>query len=895
MRRKFVRVAAWVVLAALGWSYPATSADFNVSTQGNDAWSGRLEAPNASKTDGPFRTLSRARDAVRALRQAEPARATPVVVQVRGGTHFLPETLRLGPEDSGKEGSPTIYRAYPGESPLVSGGAPVTNWKVERPGVWVAELPGVKEGAWDFTQLFVGESRRPRPRVPSESYAFIAGELEPTPAAAGKGVDQFRFKGNDIRPDWYRLGDVEVLAFHTWTMSRLRIAEVLPAEKTVRFTGTTRGLAPYAIFKAGNRLLVENVREALDAPGEWYLDRETGILTYLSRPGEEPGKVSVVAPRLETILELVGDVSGRKWVEHVAFENLDFAHANWVTPPRGNSYSQAEVNLSAAVRASGARDCRFEGCVVRLGGTYALELGAGCKRNAVLGCTFSDMGGGGIKIGETRRAEDDEEVASHNTVSDCLMVGLGRMHPAAVGVWIGHAHDNQIVHNDIHDLYYTGISVGWSWGYGPSHAHHNRIAGNHVHAVGQGVLSDMGGIYTLGVSPGSVIEGNLFHDIRSYDYGGWGIYFDEGTTEMQARGNVVYNTNKGGFHQHYGKENMVEQNVFALSAGPQIVRTRAEDHLSFTFRRNVVYWDGGTLLGSNWEGPNVRLDENVYWRAGGQPVRFGDRTFAQWRALGRDAHSIIADPKFVNTSEFDFRLQPGSPAEALGIVSTDVRKVGPRRPVRGALSGALPRAFPEPPGPQPAADDFEATPLGQRPGVAMVHEEDGNLGTIRVVEGSAGAGRRALRFTDAPGMKQRYSPHMYYTVWFDSGKVRGSFAIRHERGAVVRHEWRDGENPYHVGPHLSISADGKVSAGGKALGTLPEGKWVSFVMTTGLGVAADGRFDLSYQVSGEPAVSARGLACDPAFRALRWYGFISDSGERAVFDLDEVEVGPVAR
>ncbi len=895
MRRESGRVAAWVAVVALSWSYTATSAEFHVSTAGNDAWSGRLDAPNALGTDGPFRTVQRARDAVRALRKAEPARAGAVVVQVRGGTYFLPETLRLEPEDSGTAASPTIYQAFPGESPVLSGGVPVTNWAVDRPGVWAAALPGVKEGTWDFTQLFVGEGRRPRPRVPSEGYKFIAGELEPTAAAEGKGADRFRFKGEDIRPDWYRLGDVEVLAFHTWTMSRMRIAEVLPQEQTVRFTGPTRGLADYAKFKEGNRLLVENVREALDAPGEWYLDRGTGVLTYLSRKGEEPGKVAVVAPRLETILELAGDVAGRKWVEHVAFEGLAFAHANWVTPPEGNSYSQAEVNLSAAVRATGARDCRFEGCVVRLGGTYGLELGAGCKRNQILGCTIKDMGGGGIKIGETRRAENDEEVASHNTVSDSLIVGLGRMHPAAVGVWIGHAHDNQIIHNDIHDVYYTGISVGWSWGYGPSHAHHNRIEGNHVHAIGQGVLSDMGGIYTLGLAPGSVIEGNLFHDVRSYDYGGWGIYFDEGTTGMLARGNVVYNTNKGGFHQHYGRENVVENNVFALSSGPQIVRTRAEDHLSFTFRRNIVYWDGGTLLGSNWEGPNVRLDENVYWRAGGKPFTFGNRTFAEWRALGRDAHSLIVDPKFVNASGYDFRLQPGSPAEGLGIVSTDVRGVGPRRALREAPSGALPRAFPEPPGPQPLSEDFERTPVGDRPGRARVHEEDGDRGTIRVTEASSKSGRRALRFTDAAGLKQRYNPHMYYTLGFDDGLIRGTFALRHERGAVLRHEWRDGENPYHVGPHLSVSADGTVSAGGKTLGKLPEGVWVSFEFTAGLGSAADGRFDLSYQVGGAPAVEASGLACDPAFRTLRWYGFIADSGERAVFDLDDIEVGPVKR
>jgi hypothetical protein len=870
---------------------PAPKADLVVSPSGDDAWSGRPAEPNAARTDGPFRTLARARDAVRALRKAEPGRATPVVVRIRAGTYHLDETFRLGPEDSGTAKSPTIYAAYPGESPVISGGVPIAGWKVERPGVWVAALPGVKEGAWNFTQLFVGDARRPRPRVPADGYAFIAGELEPTPEAKGRGADRFRYEGDAIRADWYRPGDVEVLPFHTWTMSRLRIAEVDPAAKVVRFTGTTRGLADYAKFKAGNRFLVENVKEALDAPGEWYLDRGAGTLTYLAKPGERPESTTVVAPRLDTIVELAGDVEGKRFVEHVAFEGLTFAHANWNTPPQGNSYSQAEVNLSAAVRAEGARDCRLEGCAVRLGGQYAIDLGPGCKRNQILACTLVDLAGGGIKIGDTRRAPEDEAVASHNTVADCLIAGIGRMHPAAVGVWIGHAHDNVIEHNDIHDAYYTGISVGWSWGYGPSHAHHNRIEANHVHAIGQGVLSDMGGIYTLGLAPGSSIVGNLFHDIRSYDYGGWGIYFDEGTTGMVARGNVVYNTNKGGFHQHYGRENLVENNVFALSSGPQIVRTRAEEHLSFTFRKNVVYWDGGTLLGSNWDGPNVALDENVYWRAGGQPFTFGKESFAEWQKRGRDVHSIVADPKFVNAARYDFRLRPDSPALALGIVSTDVRGVGPRRKLIGVPASDLPRAFPPPPGPRPVADDFEATPAGSRPALARANEE-GERGTIRVTDAAAAGGTHALRFTDATGLRQRYNPHLYYQPTFDAGRVVGRFALRHERGAMVDHEWRDGESPYRVGPNVHVAADGTVTAAGRTLGTIPEGTWARFTLATALGPDANGRFDLSYQAEGSAPVAARGLPCDPAFRLLRWYGFTSNADGPTVFDLDDLRVAP---
>jgi parallel beta-helix repeat protein len=257
---------------------------------------------------------------------------------------------------------------------------------------------------------------------------------------------------------------------------------------------------------------------------------------------------------------------------------------------------------------------------------------------------------------------------------------IGIVYPAAVGIWVGQSGGNRLAHNHIHDTCYSAMSVGWTWGYGPASARDNIIEYNHAHDIGRGMLSDMGAIYTLGVQPGTVIRRNLFHDIRCRPggYGGWGIYLDEGSTGILVEDNIVYNTETGGFHQHYGKENIVRNNIFAFAARHQIERTRAEPHLSFTFTRNIVYWTGGSLLGGNWLEGEVSLDYNLYYRAAGDPITFADKSFAEWQATGQDVHSLIADPRFVDPKRYNFALKPDSPALRLGFRPIDARGVGPQ-------------------------------------------------------------------------------------------------------------------------------------------------------------------------------------------------------------------------
>jgi hypothetical protein len=903
------------LLAALPAAAAPPKADFYVAPNGKDDWSGRLAAPNRARTDGPFATLERAQQAVRSQRPTPNAqRPTPNAVMLRGGTYFLKAPLTFTPEDSN-----TVYAAYPGEKPVLSGGTRLTGWQSDGRG-WTLHIPDVERDAWNFAQLWVNGARRFRPRLPKNGYYFIAGDLTPSPQAVGRGFDRIQFRPGDVRADWHNLSDIEILGFQTWTMARMRVASVEEEKHIVNFTGHTGSTQWYSALPRGNRYIVENVREALTEPGEWYLDRKTGDLTYLPMPGETPEKAEVIAPRLSELLRIQGDPANHNPVKFLLFEGLTFAHTNWNTPPEGNTAPQAEVNIGGAITAIGANHCAFNGCAVTHIGNYAIDLGEGCFACQVNSCEITDMGAGGVKIGEQGGREDEARLAQYNIVRQCLIAHGGRMHPAAVGVWIGASPHNTISHNEIADFYYTGISVGWSWGYAPTQSHHNTLEYNHIHDIGQGVLSDMGATYTLGLAPGTVQRYNLFHDVNSYSYGGWGIYFDEGTTGMVAENNVVYRCKSAGFHQHYGKDNIVRNNIFALNRESELMRTRAEEHLSFTFEHNIVYWKEGALLASNWSGDNYKLDYNLYWNAAGQPVTFAGMTLDQWRAKGQDVHSLISDPLFVAPEKGDFRLKPGSPVEKVGFKPFDIspagrnlkawlqsdlnpgetrdrestremtawfRSVGPYRPV--------PRAFPPPPPPAPPAaivQDFEEVPVGEKAPGATTSEENDRY-TIRVTDETAASGKRSLKFMDGPGQQHNYNPHMFYDPGFDKGMIQESFDLRLEPGADMYHEWRDASSPYHVGPSLWIAPDGTLTSHGKRLMQLPHSRWIRFDIVCGLGPQAKGRYDLTVTLPGRvPPQRFKNLPCDPAFRELRWFGFTANGEKPAVFYLDNLVLKP---
>ena len=669
--------SAAIFVLSVGLSIPARDdppapRTFHIAPGGKDAYDGSAARP--------FASLHRARDAVRALRREQGgALKQMVTVLVAGGTYRLDAPFELTPEDSGTASCPVVYAAREKEHPILSGGRPVTGWKpAEANGrkLLSADLADVREGKWRFHQLWVNGERRTRARHPNAGFLEVAS-LPDQPPKGGRypGGKRFRFAPGDLRR-WDNLQDVDVVALHLWVSVRLAVESIDEKESIVNFVMNSRRRLVDGSKPA--RYFVENALELLDAPGEWYLDRKKETLYYAPAKGEKFPDAEVVAPKLPTLVRFKGEAEKGRFVEHVTLRGLTVADTEW-WPARDDTCDvQAVADVPAVVHGDGMRHCALDRCTVTRASGYGVHLARGCSQNRVSHCHLHDLGAGGVKVGETAIRENRQEQTHANAVTDNHIHDVGKVFLQAVGVWVGQSYDNTIAHNHIHDLTYTGISAGWTWGYGKTLARGNIIEKNRVHHVGQGLLSDMGGVYTLGVQPGTIIRHNVFQDIDAYQYGGWGIYFDEGSTGIVAEGNLVYRTKHGGFHQHYGKDNVVRNNVFAFGKHAQVRRTRVEPHRSFTFERNVVCWKEGKLLDGNWDGDGYRFEKNLYGFADKGEVMFSKWTLAQWREGGQDRESVLADPLFVDAEKGNFRSLEGSPISKIGFAALKVADAGPR-------------------------------------------------------------------------------------------------------------------------------------------------------------------------------------------------------------------------
>jgi len=413
---------------------------------------------------------------------------------------------------------------------------------------------------------------------------------------------------------------------------------------------------------------------------------------YLPYDNETIGSARITAPVVEKLFD----------VHHssdIRFENLTFRHTDWSLPQRlgrsfphldnGTLYAsspQAASNMSGALSFAYCRRCAVADCEILHVGGYAVDMEYACSAMQVERCTIADMGAGGVKLNGATAKEPKSERTHHVRVSDNDIGFGGRVFLAGIGVISLHANHIHIAHNHIHDLYYSGVSCGWLWGYAESASFDNIIEYNHIHGLGHGILSDMGGIYTLSVQPGTVIRNNLIYDIEKANYGGWAIYPDEGSSHILIENNVCYDTSSSCFHQHYGRENIVRNNIWAFGREGIVACTRLEDHVGFSFERNIVLTKGQPVYTGNGIG-NIRADMNLFWDVENKPLSYArdlfkpeeNETMEQLHVHGYDLFSIVADPRFVDLEGRNFALAEDSPAWKIGFQPIDLSNVGPRR------------------------------------------------------------------------------------------------------------------------------------------------------------------------------------------------------------------------
>jgi len=529
----------------------APAAEFTVAPGGRDTHPGTRQRP--------FATLARARRAVRGL--VAGGLEGDVTVWLREGIYELPAPLVFGPGDSGAAEHAITYAAMAGETAAVSGGRRIRGWRPGKGKLWTAHVPEAKAGTWRFRQLFVDGRRATRARTPNLGCA--KDTLRLTGAALSKDLRTYTLSlpEGTVR-QWRNVADVEFVGYGVWEVVRKRLLAANAAAHTVTLAPPHINAQPANRPKAGMPCRLENAAEMLDAPGEWHLDRATGLLTYWPLAGQDMSRCVASAPALTRLVEVRGTAA--RPVRNLHFRGIAFEQADWTLPPMGYFGAQACVRnvrswaamrrdwlpesrerMDAALRWDFARRCSLrDGQVAHVEGV-GLALRKGCCHNTVEGNRFVDIGGNAVAVGEVINfyyyrdpsfTVPRAEVPVGNRIANNHIHHCGVCYHGAVGVHVALTEGTVVAHNLIEHLPYTGISCGWCWRTLPTICKANRIEHNHIHHVMEW-MNDGGGIYTLGSQPGTVVRGNHVHDNPGVP---GGIYLDQGSSHIEVAGNLVY-------------------------------------------------------------------------------------------------------------------------------------------------------------------------------------------------------------------------------------------------------------------------------------------------------------------------------------------------------------------
>lgn len=686
-------------------------ADFFVSTSGSDDWSGTVAEPNAQRTDGPFATLERARDAVRELKNGKRA---DIVVLVRGGTYQLTSTVVFSLEDSAVGDSTITYAAYSGETPVFSSGKEIQGWEKV-----TGELPGLPEAAQGkllvantsdrFFTLYDAEGMLPR----AQSERFVP--------LGGSSNNELHFPRGRLR-NWPNVADVDILVRPTraWMMN------VLPLVSVDEDAGIARTAIPatYGMRKYG--CWVENVLEELDQPGEWVLNTKEGKV-YLWPRSKSPA----VAPQLIELIRVEGEIDkeGPKDtpVRNLCFRGLTFKHAERYTLTHDDAGLQHDWDMldkeNAMVRLRGTKNCVVEQCHLLHGGSGAIRVDLHGIENEISGNHIEHMGGGGILL--CGYGPGTKDVNKNNLIYNNHIHHVGAIYWHSPGIYVCQSGENRVANNLIHHTNYTAIIVSGivirffaepdkresvrtiRWheiGKLPKnltpddvrpylHTRKNLIELNEIHHAMQ-ILGDGNGIYIRGAGPGNVIRRNYVHHLVAETNSQGAIRTDGGQMDTLITENLIYKCKSQGMTLKLN--NRFENNIVADVIAPRGTYLKIVEGpmKGASNKRNIFYSSladctfisepggGSGRVGEDRRGrvaarmKDIDSDHNIYFCKADRNQ--SESVLKKLQNDGVDTNSLAVDPMFVDPDNGDFRLKPSSPALELGFLPLDMSMIGLR-------------------------------------------------------------------------------------------------------------------------------------------------------------------------------------------------------------------------
>ncbi|UCD28183.1 MAG: right-handed parallel beta-helix repeat-containing protein [Planctomycetota bacterium] len=685
----------------------SSEADFYVAVDGNDAWTGKLPFANAGRTDGPFATLSKAQNAVRRL---IPTMKSDMVVMIRGGNYFIDHTISFGPADSGRSGHKVIYTSYPGERPMLVGGRLIKGWTRHDENLYRVKL----DPAWKFDQLFVDGVRQQKARYPNHDYLIVEKAVE------DHAKTQFIYKQGDV-PNWMDLrgGQAYVWAGHDWFSNLIPIEKIDRESRTITLTGPTLVdiiNQRFGKHSKNRRYYIQGVKEALDVPGEFWRDPDSGELFY--RPtAESIEQQQIIAPTVRRIIELIGN-DPETPVHDITFRGIDFTISKFTNEfvenrgTHGRTPWNEPANKEGMIYLEHADRCFVEYCDIGNTGYSGISIVWHGQHNRIYGNHIHDCGYHGVLL-SGYRADFGVKMDRNkfNVVANNWIHHIGRLVGHGAGIFLLASGHNQVIHNLIHHSPRYGICMkGQCWRkekfpfvvdgmeitddnrWDLLHSRNNLFAYNEIFRVSTDT-EDNGFISFIAIGKDNVVDHNLLHDNhRTLGGLGMAVYLDDVTDYATVTNNIIYNVEGGTIVMPIyakGIYNRNENNILVGSdktkagiSSAAMFGQRADHHI---YRRNIFYMVNNAPIYNFWNwSPDrvIECDYIVYYVAEGE-VRMkgvpGGDSFDHWRKVNDgkfDAHSVVADPLFVNPEKHDYRLKPESPALKLGFKPIDTSKIG---------------------------------------------------------------------------------------------------------------------------------------------------------------------------------------------------------------------------